>query len=249
MSNVIIGCSGFSYKHWKRVFYPEDLPERQWLEHYSRSFSSVELNVTFYHLPAASSFQAWYRSTPPRFVFAVKGSRYITHVKRLLDPVEALSRFFNGALLLREKLRVVLWQFPPAFKLNLDRFSAFLELLRPYPVRHTFEFRNETWLVPSVVDLCRVHKVSLCMADSPKFIDDLPATADFVYIRRHGQTGHYDGRYSKAQLARDAERIKSHLKEGREVFMYFNNDSHGYAPLNARELGDMLSPAELKKTA
>jgi uncharacterized protein YecE (DUF72 family) len=249
MPDVTIGCSGFSYKHWKKVFYPEDLPERQWLEHYSRSFSSVELNVTFYRLPSSSSFQTWYRSTPPQFVFAVKGSRYITHVKRLHDPVEPLARFFDGAFLLREKLRVVLWQFPPAFKLDLDRFAAFLDHLRAYPVRHTFEFRNETWLVPAVVALCREHKASLCMADSPVFIEDLPVTADFIYLRRHGTTGHYDGRYSKAQIGSDAARIRDHLKKGRDVFIYFNNDPHGYAPINARELSDMLSPAELKKIA
>ncbi len=249
MPEITIGCSGFSYKHWKKVFYPEDLPERQWLDFYSQTFSSVELNVTFYHLPSASTFQAWHRSTPSQFTFAIKGSRYITHLKRLLDPAEPLARFFDAASLLQEKLRVVLWQFPPSFKLDLDRLSAFLELLRAYPVRHAFEFRNQTWLAPEVAALCRQHGVALCTADSPAFLDDVPATADFVYIRRHGTTGRYDGRYSKAQILHDAERIGQYRHEGRDVFIYFNNDPHGYAPANARELAAILHPAKLKKIA
>jgi uncharacterized protein YecE (DUF72 family) len=240
MAQLSIGCSGFSYKHWKKTFYPEDLPERKWLEYYSRVFSTVELNVTFYHLPSQSAFRSWKRGTPPRFVFAVKGSRFITHVKRLLDPQEPLIRFFEGASLLEEKLAVVLWQFPPAFKLNLDRFSAFLVLLKKYPYRHAFEFRHESWIESSLIDLCRSNNAALCMADSPPHLDELPVTADFVYLRRHGQRARYAGRYSKDQIARDAERISKYQAGGKDVFIYFNNDAHGYAPQNAGELSDML---------
>ncbi len=240
MPELMIGCSGFSYKHWKKVFYPEDLSERKWLEYYSRIFSSVELNVTFYRLPKQTAFDTWYQETPPRFHFAVKGSRFITHVKRLADPGDALKKFFEGASLLKEKLSVVLWQLPPAYQLNLDRLSSFLTLLKKYPVRHTFEFRHESWIVPAVFDLCREHNTGLCMADSPPYIDDLPVTSDFVYIRRHGHGARYSGRYSKAQLAKDAARMKSYLEEGRDVFTYFNNDAFGYAPMNAQELIGML---------
>ncbi len=240
MHALSIGCSGFSYKHWKDTFYPADLPERKWLEYYSRVFSTVELNVTFYHLPSQSAFRSWQRGTPPEFVFAVKGSRFITHVKRLLDPQEPLIKFFEGASLLGNKLAVVLWQFPPAFKLNLERFSSFLALLGKFPCRHTFEFRHESWIVPPIIDLCRQNNAALCMADSPPYLDELPVTADFVYLRRHGQQARYAGRYSKIQLAGDAERIRKYQAEGRDVFIYFNNDAHGYAPKNAKELIEML---------
>ncbi|OGW48748.1 MAG: hypothetical protein A2078_04970 [Nitrospirae bacterium GWC2_57_9] len=241
MPELAIGCSGFSYKHWKKVFYPADLPERKWLEYYSTVFSSVELNVTFYHLPSPAAFQSWYRDTPEGFTFAVKGSRYITHVKRLVDPAEPLKKFFEGANLLKEKMAVVLWQFPPSFKLNHPRFSAFLDRLERYPFRHAFEFRNESWIVSEVIDLCRDRGAALCMADSPQFNDDLPVTADFVYLRRHGQAASHEGSYSKGQLARDAARIRSYLKQGKDVFIYFNNDPHGYAPANARDLAALLA--------
>lgn len=241
MPELTIGCSGFSYKHWKKVFYPADLPERKWLEYYSTIFSSVELNVTFYHLPSSSAFQNWHRETPRNFTFAVKGSRYITHVKRLVDPGEPLTRFFEGADLLQEKMAVVLWQLPPSFRLNYDRFVQFLDRLTEYPRRHAFEFRHESWIVPEVVDLCRERRIALCMADSPQFNDNLPVTADFVYIRRHGQAASHEGSYSKAQLARDAARIRKYLKQGKDVFIYFNNDPHGYAPANARDLAHLLA--------
>lgn len=240
MPELSIGCSGFSYKHWKNAFYPADLPERRWLEYYSGIFPTVELNVTFYRLPSPSAFRSWQQGTPPGFIFAVKGSRFITHVKRLLDPEEPLARFFEGAFLLKEKLAVVLWQFPPAFKLDLDRFSAFLALLANYPCRHAFEFRHESWIVRPVIDLCRRNNAGLCMADSPPHLDELPVTADFVYLRRHGLQARYAGRYSKAQIARDADRIRKYQSEGKDIFIYFNNDAHGYAPQNARELSEML---------
>lgn len=240
MPELVVGCSGFSYKHWKKVFYPADLPQKKWLEFYSRAFSSVELNVTFYHLPTQSAFLAWHQETPAKFVFAVKGSRFITHVKRLLDPGEPLTRFFEGATLLKEKLGPVLWQFPPAFRLNRERFASFLALLGKYPVRHTFEFRHESWIVPDIIDLCRENNMGLCMADSPPFVDDLPVTADFVYLRRHGHGARYSGRYSKAQLEQDADRIRKYRKQGKDVFIYFNNDAYGYAPMNAAELIDIL---------
>jgi uncharacterized protein YecE (DUF72 family) len=248
MAEIWIGCSGFSYKHWKKVFYPEDMPEKKWLQFYSSVFATVELNVTFYHLPSQAAFASWHRDTPPGFGFAVKGSRYITHVKRLVDPREALAKFFEAASLLEEKIKVVLWQFPPQYKINLDRLSSFLGLLKQYPLRHVFEFRHESWIVPSLFDLCREHNAGLCMADSPEFIDDLPVTADFVYIRRHGHGARYAGRYSKAQLEKDASRIRKHHDAGRDVFIYFNNDAHGYAPLNAGELGNIMSslPLHLK---
>lgn len=240
MGELNIGCSGFSYKHWKKVFYPENVPESGWLGYYSTLFSTVELNVTFYHLPSQSAFRSWHRNTPPDFRFAVKGSRYITHIKRLSDVGEPLQRFFDAAFELGQKLKVVLWQFPPSFRLNPDRLESFLSLLKQYPVRHALEFRQDSWIAPQVIDLCQENNTSLCMADSPAFLDDLPVTADFVYVRRHGQAALHAGRYGKKQLAADAARIRAWQARGLTVFDYFNNDAFGYAPANARELMDLL---------
>jgi uncharacterized protein YecE (DUF72 family) len=240
MPELRIGCSGFSYQHWRGIFYPENLGERRWLAYYSSIFSTVELNVTFYRLPRPTTFDSWYKGTPPDFGYSVKGSRFITHVKKLLNPRDPLKLFFDSAMRLQEKLKVVLWQFPPSYKANRERLSAFVRLLKKIPVRNAFEFRHESWIVPDIMDLCRDHNVSVCTADWPAFIDDLPVTADFAYIRRHGEGGSYATRYTKADLKKDAARIKKYLKDRKDVFIYFNNDASGYAPQNARELIEML---------
>jgi uncharacterized protein YecE (DUF72 family) len=240
MSGVRIGCSGFSYPHWKGIFYPEKLAQKKWFQHYCSVFSSVELNVTFYRIPAPATFEKWYQETPRNFAFSLKGSRFITHVKRLLVTDESLDLFFNGAVRLKEKLKVVLWQFPPTLKINTDRLANFLEMLRGYPSRNALEFRHESWITSDVIEICKEHNTSLCMADWPAFIDNLPVTADVVYIRRHGENGNYDTCYSPAELKKDAKRIKRYVKSGKDVFIYFNNDACGYAPLNGKQLMDML---------
>ena len=235
-----IGCSGFTYRHWKGNFYPHNLPQTQWLAYYCTVFKTVELNVTFYRLPLVKTFEKWHAETPADFAFSLKGSRFITHIKRLLDPEEPLDLFFERALRLKEKLKVVLWQFSPGFKIDLERLSRFLKFLGNYPVRNTLEFRNESWMTKKAIDLCRERNICLCMADWPAFLDDLPVTSDFVYIRRHGEGGNYATNYSQTALEQDARRIKRYVKSGKDVFIYFNNDFHGYAPRNARELTEML---------
>lgn len=234
------GCSGFNYPHWKGVFYPEGLSQRKWLHHYCTAFKTVELNVTFYRLPTDASFDRWYQETPDDFVFSLKGSRFITHVKKLIDPEPSLELFFKGASRLKEKLKVLLWQFPPAFGVNKERLKEFLDLLASYPVRSALEFRNETWITEEVMDICRKRNVALCMADWPVFIDELPVTADFVYIRRHGEGGGYSTCYSTQALRNDAKRIRSYLKNGKDIYIYFNNDAGGFAPANAKELRGLL---------
>ncbi|MEW6002472.1 MAG: DUF72 domain-containing protein [Nitrospirota bacterium] len=240
MANLEIGCSGFLYDHWRGNFYPEDLPRSRWLQYYSEEFSTVELNVTFYRLPERETFAKWYSSTPENFVFSLKGSRFITHVKKLKDCEEPVEAFFSRASLLREKLGVILWQFSPTFKLDLERLKDFLEVLRPYNTKNTFEFRNSTWINKKVVGLFKKENAMLCMADWPDFLDDLPLTADFVYIRRHGEGGSYATSYSGESLKKDARRIKTYLKQKKDVFIYFNNDAYGYAPKNARELKNLI---------
>ena len=240
MAKLFLGCSGFSYKHWRGNFYPEEIPQKEWFNHYRSVFATVELNVTFYRIPNAETFKHWYQESAAGFSFAVKGSRYITHIKRLLEVESALARFFSPAQELQDKLQVVLWQFPPQFKYDLPRLESFLNQIAVYHKRHTLEFRNESWLCPEVMDLCQSRNVSLCMADHPPFLDEPPITANFVYIRRHGMEGSYNGSYSTEQLAKDAGRIKSYLKKKLDVFIYFNNDAGGAAPRNALELAAML---------
>ena len=240
MAELFIGCSGFSYRHWRGQFYPEELPQKDWFTHYGTVFSTVELNVTFYRTPSPETFTKWYEQSGPDFTFALKGSRYITHLKRLLEVEEALDRFFAPAQRLQEKLRVVLWQFPPDFKCAPDRLADFLRLLGNYRVRNVLEFRNSSWLCDEVVALCKSRNISLCMADRPDFLDAPPLTADFVYLRRHGAEGNYQGEYSKSQLEHDAGRIRTYLSKDRDVYIYFNNDAGGAAPRNARDLAEML---------
>lgn len=241
MPKLNIGCSGFSYDHWKGLFYPEDFPKRRWFEYYCARFSTVELNVTFYNLPDKETFTRWYQEAPPGFVFSLKGSRFITHVKKLKASAEPVDVFFSRAMALKEKLGVILWQLPPGLKADPERLAEFLELLRPYGARNAFEFRGETWISKKVISLIGKENAGLCMADWPDFLDDLPVTSDFVYIRRHGAGGGSATSYTPEQLKTDATRIRKFLKQRKDVFIYFNNDANGYAPRNASELRAMLT--------
>ncbi|ACM19687.1 protein of unknown function DUF72 [Geotalea daltonii FRC-32] len=240
MAKVQIGCSGFNYNHWRGTFYPEKLPQRLWFAHYFSVFSTVELNVTFYRLPQLSVFQHWREQTPENFQFVIKGSRFITHIKKLKEVEEPLQRFFDAASGLGDKLRVVLWQLAPSFFLDLERLSRFLELLDRYPVRNAFEFRNESWFCEQGVELCRGHNAAICLADWPQYLYEWAPTADFIYLRRHGHGGDYAACYSEEELSRDAERIRSYLKDGRDVYIYYNNDALGFAPQNALRLAELL---------
>ncbi len=240
MPDVHIGTSGFSYDHWRGIFYPEGLAKGKWFGYYCENFSTVELNVTFYRLPKDEAFRKWRSDTPDDFRFALKGSRFITHIKRLKDPTEPLKTFMDKAKLLKENLAVILWQLPPNFARDTDRLKIFLKALNKYRRRNVFEFRNESWIDKKVISLLRDEGAGICMADWPPFIDELPATADFVYIRRHGKGGSYDTLYSTGELKRDASSIRKHLKAKRDVFIYFNNDANGYAARNALELRRIL---------
>jgi uncharacterized protein YecE (DUF72 family) len=240
MAHLRIGCSGFLYDHWKGAFYPEDLARNQWLAYYYKHFSTVELNVTFYGLPERETFTKWHMTTPGDFLFALKGSRFITHVKKLKDCAEPIEAFFSRASLLKEKLSVILWQLPPSFPLDLERFREFLEILHPFRMRNVFEFRNKTWINKKVFTLLEKQNAALCLADHPDFLNDLPTTADFLYIRRHGAEGNHAASYSTEFLKEDAKVIRTHLKKKEDVYIYFNNDAMGYAPKNALELMQIL---------
>jgi uncharacterized protein YecE (DUF72 family) len=250
MPRFRIGCSGFLYDSWKGAFYPENLPHKYWLTFYMQKFNTVELNVTFYRLLKKEAFERWYKETPPGFTFCLKGSRFISHVKKLKDVELPLATFFNATAPLLEKLEVVLWQLPPNLKLNMKNLEDFVENLKQFPVRHVFEFRHKSWLTKKVFNLLSSANIAVCMADWPQFINEAPLTADFVYIRRHGEGGSYSTNYTTEQLKKDARRIKDYLKNGKDVYFYFNNDAFAFAPKNAIELKAILNatmPKTLKK--
>ena len=255
MPKLRIGCSGFLYDSWRGSFYPETLPQKKCLPFYVKKFNSVELNVTFYRLLKKEAFERWYKETPPQFSFSLKGSRFITHIKKLKDVDLPLITFFNTTSPLMEKLEVVLWQLPPNFVANMKSLGDFIEAvkvyLERYPVRHAFEFRHKSWLNKKVFKLLSDSNIAVCMADWPEFIDELPVTADFVYIRRHGEAGSCSTNYSTEQLKKDAKRIKDYLSLGKDVYIFFNNDASGYATKNAMELRAMLEksfPMTARKT-
>ncbi len=240
MPCVKIGCSGFFYDDWKGTFYPEGLSQRQWLEFYCKKFSAVELNVTFYKVPEKETFLRWYGETPENFSISLKGSRFITHVKKLKSPLEPLDVFFSRINALKEKLAVVLWQFPPDFKADVEKLRIFLEALSQYKVRNAFEFRDKSWINKKVISMLEKENISLCIADWPDFLCELPVTADFVYMRRHGIEGNSSSCYSTDQLKADAKFVSTFVKQGKDVFIYFNNDAAGHAPRNALELRNLV---------
>jgi uncharacterized protein YecE (DUF72 family) len=239
---ILVGTSGFNYPHWGGgVFYPEGLPERRWLEFYAERFPTVELNVTFYRLPAPASFEGWRARTPEGFSFMIKGSRYITHIKRLKGVAMPLRRFFDSARRLEEKLAGVLWQLPPSLHADDGLLGKFLDGLRRYDVRHAFEFRHASWWSQGVFDLIRAHGAAFVEADLVEAAgpDPLGFGFPFYYVRRHGSGGRYAGDYPHAELKALAGRLVRIAEGGRDAFVYFNNDAQGFAVKNAMELAEM----------
>ncbi len=235
-----IGTSGWYYTHWSNgVFYLKGLPKSKWLEFYSGFFNCVELNVTFYRLVSGHAFDLWRERTPPSFRFVAKGSRYISHNKKLSGIEKPLALFFERARRLGPKLAAVLWQFSPRFRKDTGHLEAFLKLLRKTRIRQVFEFRNPGWFDEEVYALLRRYNACLCIAHSP---GNYPlfrgATADFVYLRFHGGEKLYGSEYSREELREWARFARKF--EPRDIFAFFNNDAHGYAVKNAREFQKLL---------
>lgn len=239
MPSLRIGTSGWVYRHWRGVFYPEDLPAREHLDFYASRFSTVEINNSFYRLPPRETFDAWRARTPDRFLFAVKASRYLTHMKKLKDSKDALALFLGNAAGLGKKLGPVLFQFPRTWALHLERLREFLDLLGAHRrLRFAFEFRHESWLTEEVYTLLGAAGAALCLPVSPKTPLDARLTAAWTYIRMHeGRTGTgYTGR----ELEDWAVRVRSFLESGADVYIYFNNDPGGHAVKDALRLEEML---------
>jgi uncharacterized protein YecE (DUF72 family) len=245
MARLLIGTSGWTYSSWKGVFYPSDLPSRDYLEFYSREFESTEVNYSFYHLPRPSTYKRWAEQVPEQFIFALKASRFITHVKRLVDVKEAWTTFVQNAVVLASHFGPVLLQFPPSFRCDRRKFAAFLRSAqRPAPksrpVRLVFEFRHESWFTKEIFSLLRQYNVALCIADSPRYPRRDVLTADFVYMRFHGRTDLFASKYTDAELAEEAKQIRRYLRDGLDVYVYFNNDALGHAVANARTLTHLV---------
>lgn len=240
-ATVCIGTSGWHYKHWIGTFYPEKFPASRMLEFYTRFFDTVELNNTFYRLPPPSGVDNWRESTPAGFRFAVKGSRFLTHMKKLKDPEPGIQRFFERVDPLGRKLGPVVFQLPPFWDADPERLEAFLCALPPRR-RYAFELRNATWHNQEIYGILRRHNAAFCIFEIDRFFSGIEITADFTYVRLHGPGGKYQGSYSDDTLREWAERIRQWRNELRAVYVYFDNDQAGYAAHNALTLKRLLAP-------
>jgi len=236
---VHIGTSGWHYKHWIGTFYPPDMRPAQMLRWYSERFDTVEINNSFYRLPAVAALESWCRETPPEFCFAVKASRYITHNRKLIDPESAKEKFTSLVEKLGRRLGPILFQLPPSWKLNVDRLDQFLAAL-PRTHRYAFEFRNPTWNVAAVYEALRRHNAAYCIYELAGFQSPFEISADFTYVRLHGPGNKYQGDYSRQILRNWAKRIEAWRRNLKYVFVYFDNDQAGFAPKNALELRKMI---------
>jgi uncharacterized protein YecE (DUF72 family) len=236
--DVRIGCSGWSYPHWRVVFYPEKLPAREQFAFYAQDFNTVELNNSFYRQPPRERFEAWREQAPPGFLFAVKGSRYVTHVKRLAVEQKSIDLVVESALGLGDKLGPILFQLQANFHLNLERLQRFLDML-PSDQRFTLEFRHDSWLVQPVFELLRAHRIALCIPDHPKLPKSLEITSDFTYIRMHLPPRGLG--YTRRGLEPWADRLLDWRRRSLDVFVYFNNDMEGHAVKDARTLISLVA--------
>ncbi len=267
---IRIGTSGWLYPEWRGVFYPKGLPHRRELEYVSERLDSVEINGSFYSLQRPASYRAWREQTPEGFLFAVKGGRFITHMKRLREVETPLANFFaSGVLALGPKLGPVLWQLPPSLRYDPGQLAAFFDLLprttseaatlardrderldgrdwltieADTPIRHALEVRHETFKDPGFLDLLREHGIALVVADTAgkfPYLEDV--TADFAYVRLHGDTELYTSQYGGEALDRWAKRVRDLEAGAGDAYVYFDNDVHAHAPFDAIGLAERLS--------
>jgi uncharacterized protein YecE (DUF72 family) len=244
--DIRIGCSGWQYKHWRGDFYPADVPADRWLEYYARAFDTVEINSSFYRLPDSTTVHAWRTRVPTDFLFAWKGSRFLTHMRKLKDPVDPLHRLFQRARLLKHKLGPVLYQLPPRWKRNRERFDGFLRSL-PKGARHVVEFRDPSWYHDETFDAMQRHGVALCLHDMPGSMPPRKVVGPFVYLRFHGADTRYRGGYSLNVLSSWANWLAS--VGDRDVYVYFNNDAEGHAHRDAIKLLALLKRKKEDSTA
>ena len=246
---VYIGTSGWVYKGWNKTFYPEDLPAKDQFRFYTTLFPTVEINATFYRLPTKNMVKGWRDRAPEGFVFAVKGSRFITHILKIQGVAHGVNRYFTRIKPLAARIDPVLWQLPPFLKQDLGRLKKFLGRL-PSPYRHALEFRHESWFNDDTYAVLREHNAALVWVSTLKFPPRWEVvTADFVYVRFHGLEGGPYHDYQRSELRPWAQRLRDQAAAGRKAYVYFNNDLNVRAPDNARQLMDLLGDAAVRTPA
>jgi uncharacterized protein YecE (DUF72 family) len=242
-----VGTSGWQYKHWNARFFPGDLPKKDWLKYLSSKFRTVEVNTTFYHMARVSTFEKWKQETPAGFLFTLKFYRLFTHFKKLVldkDDPEILEGFFRNAKALGRKLGPILVQFPPSFRLNLEKLGFLLTEIRKIEKKHklklrlAIEFRHPTWFNEGVYEFMRKWNAAFVITNSPAWPSKIIRTADFVYMRFHGRTKLFTSNYTEKELREWAQILKG--LGGKEIFAYFNNDANAYAADNAQYLKKLL---------
>ena len=236
-----IGCSGWVYRHWKGRFYPTEIPQKRWFEHYSAEFDTVEINASFYRLPRPETFDSWREKAPADFRYAVKVNRFVTHMKKLLDCDAETAEFIGLARRLGPALGPLLYQLPPSLKRNDGRLEAFLATL-PKDLEHVVEFRSRDWYDEQVLELLDTHGVGFVTHDLIGLESPRWASGRTAYVRFHGTGGKYRGRYSDRQIRDWAAWLLHQHEAGRSVWAYFNNDIGGDAIQDAKALRDALNP-------
>lgn len=240
IGKLYIGTSGWCYNNWVGNFYPRDLNKNKWLKYYSKYFNTVEINSSFYHLTRKETFNNWALQTPDNFVFVVKASRYITHIKKLVDCSEPFKKLLDSALGLGNKLGLFLFQLPPNLKKNIIKLEDFFKIiLKNY--RYVFEFRNESWFCDEVYNLLNEFGAGIVISSSPSFPYHEIITGNLCYIRMHGSEQLYSSSYSEKELQKLSALIRKNLKKNINTYVYFNNDAFGYAIENARKLVELCN--------
>jgi uncharacterized protein YecE (DUF72 family) len=246
MARFLVGTSGWNYQGWRGILYPPELPASRWLSYYAENFDTAEVNYSFYHLPRETTCENWYRQTPQGFVFALKASRFITHIKRLGGVKDSWNTFVERASHLKEKLGPILLQFPPSFHAtpeNIERMAQFLGYATGGSApRIALEFRHASCFEAPMTDLLRRHQAALVIAHSVRYpVPETIATAPFAYFRFHGPEDMFASSYPGAQLREWSRPMKAFLETGTDVYAYFNNDIGGYAVMNARTLKRLVT--------
>ncbi|MFQ6023405.1 MAG: DUF72 domain-containing protein [Acidiferrobacterales bacterium] len=234
--NAYIGTSGWNYEAWKDNFY-HGVRRKDWLRFCAEHFTGIEVNATFYRLQEKRTFERWRDETPEHFRFAIKGNRFLTHNKKLNEPLASIRLDRERAQSLGDKLAAVVWQMPAQLRKNMEKLRVFALALQRWPdTRHALEFRHISWFDEEVADCLRAHQLAVCISDAADWPMWDAVTTDMVYVRLHGHTRTYASAYSAASLKNWARRIRAWLKEGRGVHVYFDNDAEGAAPSDALRL-------------
>lgn len=237
MKKYHIGCSGYMYNDWKNRFYPKGLAKKEWLKYYADHFRTAEINNSFYQLPSEETLQRWYDAVSPDFRFSLKGSRYVTQMKKLKDPDEPVWRFYEAVHVLKDKLASVLWQCPGNFRKNLDRLEAFCQALSD-EIHNVIEFRHPSWWDASTYEILRQYGVTFCTVSAAGLPGDLVSTSDRLYLRLHGSKNWYDYRYTEQELQVLVNKLSDFDAEN--IYVFFNNDVKAYSVENARRMRELI---------